>query len=231
MNTPTTTESFLARLKTPPPPQEMERLTTLLSIEATVWAQGFARIAGVDEAGRGPLAGPLVAAAVVLTAPVPGLNDSKRLTASQRETLCSQIMADGHDVGIAIKSAETIDRYGIQQANMSAMLEAVAALRTPPDYVLVDGYALTGLEQPALRVVKGDARSLSIAAASIVAKETRDRMLFQLDMQYPAYGFARHKGYGTREHLDALGTHGPCPEHRRSFAPLAQAEETQQPLL
>jgi len=202
-------------------PAERERLCAMLSIEATLWAQGFSRVAGTDEAGRGPLAGPVVAAAVVLSAPLSGLDDSKRLSATQRESLYDKIMSSGNAVGVSVKSAGEIDRNGIQHANISAMLESVASLSETPDFVLVDGYDLAGLAQPSLRVIKGDARSLNIAAASIVAKVTRDRIMLALDARYPEYGFARHKGYGTREHLAALGALGPCPEHRRSFAPLA----------
>ncbi len=204
---------------------ETTRLEGMLEIEARLWEQGFRRVAGVDEAGRGPIAGPIVAAAVVLAAPLPELNDSKRLSESCRKRLYAQLCDGSHQVGVATVSAQTIDAHGIQQANYRAMLEAIDALPTPPDFVLVDGYALHGLALPAMRVIKGDARSLSIAAASVVAKVTRDALLEALHEQYPQYGFARHKGYGTREHLDALARHGPCPEHRRSFAPLAIAGE------
>lgn len=183
-------------------------------------------IAGVDEAGRGPLAGPIVAAAVVLGAPIDGVDDSKRLTAAQRETLFVEITGGSHAVGIAIVSAERIDEIGIQQANYQAMAQALAALRPAPDFALVDGFAIPGCAVPHCRIIKGDQRSCSIAAASIIAKVTRDRMLLLLDDAHPEYGFARHKGYATAEHLDALKRLGPCPAHRRSFAPLAQRLET-----
>jgi ribonuclease HII len=205
---------------------EEKRLLVMLSLEDALWAQGFACIAGTDEAGRGPIAGPIVAAAVVLKSPLSGLNDSKKISEARREALYEQLLAEGHIVSVAIKSAQEIDRSGIQHANLSAMAESVAGLSPPPDFVLVDGYNLTGVTPPVMRVIKGDARSLSIAAASIVAKVTRDRMLLEMDSTYPGYGFARHKGYGTREHLDALAALGPCPEHRRSFAPIAQKENT-----
>ena len=221
-----TTESFLRQIESTLSLQEKERLTVMLSIEETLWAQGFARIAGTDEAGRGPIAGPIVAAAVVLQSPLSGLNDSKQLSEARREALYAQIFAEKHDVGVAIISAADIDRYGIQHANFAAMIESVGALSQPPDFVLVDGYNLSGLFQPVMRVIKGDARSLNIAAASIVAKVTRDRLLLKMDKSYPGYGFARHKGYGTREHLDALARLGPCPEHRKSFAPLSRKEDT-----
>lgn len=203
----------------------------MLSLEDQLWAQGFGCIAGTDEAGRGPIAGPLVAAAVMLDAPLYGLNDSKQLSEKQRDELYTQLHNGGHAIGVAIKSAHDIDRYGIQQANLSAMAESVAALSPAPEFVLVDGYHLDGLSQQTMRVIKGDSRSLSIAAASIVAKVTRDRILLEMDKQYPGYGFARHKGYGTREHLAALAELGPCPEHRRSFAPLAQQPKDTLPLL
>jgi len=226
-----TIESFLQRSRAIPSLQEKERLRDMLSIEGRLWAQGFGRIAGTDEAGRGPIAGPIVAAAVMLDSPLSGLNDSKQLSEKQREALYEQILAEDHAVGIAIKSAGDIDRCGIQQTNLAAMIEAVAALSPTPDFVLVDGYNLVGLPQPAMRVIKGDSRSLNIAAASIVAKVTRDRILLDMDEKYPGYGFARHKGYGTREHIAALAGLGPCPEHRKSFAPLAQQKKESLSLL
>ncbi|MCK5861101.1 MAG: ribonuclease HII [Candidatus Hydrogenedentes bacterium] len=217
-----TTDFFLEQLKEKVSQKEKKRLRVMLSIEETLWAQGFSRIAGTDEAGRGPLAGPLVAAAAVLKFPIPGLNDSKKLSEARREVLYEQILAEGHAIGVAIKSANDIDQHGIQHSNMSAMLEAVNILPEPPDFILVDGYNLIGLSQPVMRVIKGDARSLNIAAASIVAKVTHDRLLLKIDECYPGYGFTRNKGYGTREHLEAIKTLGPCPEHRMSFAPLAK---------
>lgn len=204
---------------------ELKRLTGMLTHETRLWAQGFRRVAGVDEAGRGPVAGPIVAAAVILAAPIVGLNDSKRLTEAARRRIHDQIMQGGHPVGVSIIPAGEIDARGIQAANYTAMLKAVASLTPQPDFVLVDGYDLHGLYPPATRIIHGDAGSLSIAAASIVAKVTRDRILTALDKQYPQYGFARNKGYGTREHLEALARYGPCPEHRRSFAPLAIARQ------
>ena len=187
---------------------------------------GARAIAGVDEAGRGPLAGPIVAAAVILGGPIDGVDDSKRLTGAQREALFSEITGGAHAVGISIVSAERIDDVGIQRANYQAMTEALQALNPAPDFALVDGFAIPGCAVPHCRIVKGDRRSCSIAAASIVAKVTRDRLLVLLDEAHPEYGFARHKGYGTAEHLEALELHGPCPAHRRSFAPLSQRLET-----
>ena len=207
--------------------QEDDRLETMLAFEYEAMALGFRRVAGVDEAGRGPLAGPIVAAAVVLSAPLRGLNDSKQLTELQRETLFDALEAGGHDIGVGIVESEEIDRMGIQAANYAAMAAAVAGLRVAADYLLVDGFNVPGLVPPQLKLVKGDSRSLSIAAASIVAKVTRDRIMYTLHKQYPEYGFGTHKGYGTEDHLDAIRRLGPCPAHRKSFAPLAQPLETQ----
>lgn len=205
---------------------ERDRLDALLCFEREAGANGFHRIAGVDEAGRGPLAGPIVAAAVVLVDLLPGLNDSKLLTASQREGLYAALREGGHAIGVAGVDAEVIDRIGIQCANYMAMARAVAALDPGADFLLVDGYAIRGCPLPQKRLIKGDRRSASIAAASIVAKVVRDRMMDDLDRQYPDYGFARHKGYATPEHLEALRRRGPCPVHRKSFAPLREAQES-----
>jgi ribonuclease HII len=194
--------------------------------ERDVADAGFVRVAGVDEAGRGPLAGPIVAGAVVLRCTISGLNDSKQLTEHQRETLYTLITDGTHAVGIGIVEADEIDRFGIQCANYRAMLEAVEALSPPPDFLLVDGFEIKGYRGPQKRIIRGDARSVSIAAASIVAKVTRDRIMKQLADVYPQYGFDRHKGYGTAAHLDALRRLGPAACHRRSFAPIAQAPDT-----
>ncbi|GMV99229.1 MAG: ribonuclease HII [Candidatus Hydrogenedentota bacterium] len=207
----------------------MANSVPMWQFEQAAMDMGFHRVAGVDEAGRGPLAGPIVAAAVVLCAPVAGLNDSKQLTEVERDRLFSVLHEGGHAIGIAVISAEEIDRMGIQSANYAAMLQALAALEPAPDHLLVDGYRLPACPVPHQRIVKGDCLSQSIAAASIVAKVTRDRIMLEMDVCYPEYGFARHKGYGTRRHLDALAHWGPCPIHRRSFAPLAcKPQETSQ---
>lgn len=197
-----------------------------LQFEREAWGNGFSHVAGVDEAGRGPLAGPIVAAAVVLAEPIAELDDSKRLTAEQRERLFVRLHEGEHQIGVAVIDAATIDRDGIQSANYAAMAQAAAAIDPTPDFLLVDGFAIRGCSVPQLRLVKGDQRSLSIAAASIVAKVTRDRLMDEFEARFPGYGFIRHKGYGTKEHLAALARLGPCPEHRRSFAPLAQSLET-----
>lgn len=182
-------------------------------------------VAGVDEAGRGPLAGPVVAAAVILDdmQPIAGLADSKALSAARRERLFDEIRAKALCCSIAEASVEEIDRLNILQATLLAMRRAVQGLRLKPTLALVDGNRLPQLEMPAEAIVKGDAKVAAISAASILAKVTRDRWCTQLHDQYPQYGFAGHKGYGTAEHLAALVAHGACPEHRRSFAPVARA--------
>ncbi|MFA7693182.1 MAG: ribonuclease HII [Candidatus Hydrogenedentales bacterium] len=205
---------------------EQQRLCAMLSIENSLWCDGFSNVAGVDEAGRGPLAGPIVAAAVILSEPIPGLNDSKQLTETSRQSLYNCITGGTHVWACASISASEIDRMGIQQANYLAMRKAMEGLSIRPDFLLVDGYNLAGIAVPTMRVVKGDSRSLTIAAASVVAKVTRDTFLRELDTLYPGYGFARNKGYGTLEHRRAIETLGPCPEHRRSFAPFTQKDET-----
>jgi ribonuclease HII len=182
-------------------------------------------LAGVDEAGRGPLAGPVVAAAVILddASPIPGLADSKTLTALQRERLSEQILARALCCSVAQASVEEIDAHNILQATMIAMRRAVEGLRLRPSKVLVDGNRLPRLDVLAEAVVRGDARVRAISAASILAKVHRDRLCQELHREFPHYGFAGHKGYGTREHLDALQRHGACIHHRRSFSPVAAA--------
>ena len=182
-------------------------------------------LAGVDEAGRGPLAGPVVAAAVILddTRPIPGLADSKTLTALQRERLHDQILARALCCSVAHATVEEIDTHNILQATMLAMRRAVEGLRLKPAKVLVDGNRLPVLDVLAEAIVKGDARVKAISAASILAKVHRDKLCQQLHDEFPHYGFAGHKGYGTREHLEALWRHGACVHHRRSFSPVAAA--------
>jgi ribonuclease HII len=181
-------------------------------------------IAGVDEAGRGPLAGPVVAAAVILDDqnPIAGLNDSKKLTALRREKLYDEIRAKALCCSVAQATVEEIDQLNILQATMLAMRRAVEGLRLKPAKVLVDGNRLPVLDVLAEAIVQGDATIPAISAASILAKVTRDRWCAELDQRFPEYGFAGHKGYGTAEHLAALRTHGACPEHRKTFAPVAQ---------
>lgn len=187
----------------------------------------FALVAGVDEAGRGPLAGPVVAAAVMLDprVPIDGLRDSKQLTARARERLAELIREHAYAWSVGRADAGDIDRINILQATLLAMARAVAGLSTNPHHVMVDGLHCPRLSCSVEAVVGGDGRFPSISAASILAKVTRDAEMVELDYRYPQYGFRRHKGYPTREHRDALRQHGPCPYHRRSFAPVRAAIE------
>ena len=182
---------------------------------------------GVDEAGRGPLAGPVVAAAVILppNTPLSGLNDSKKLSPSRRERLATEIRATALAWAVAEASASEIDEWNILRATLRAMARAVAALPVMPDEVLVDGNQAPALEVPVRTIIGGDALEPAIMAASILAKTHRDARLVALEARHPGYGFARHKGYGTAAHLAALARLGPCPEHRRSFAPVRAAIE------
>jgi ribonuclease HII len=182
-------------------------------------------VAGVDEAGRGPLAGPVVAAAVILDdlQPIVGLADSKKLSPARRERLYDEIRAKALCCSVAEASVEEIDRFNILQATLLAMRRAVEGLRLKPVKVLVDGNRLPPLPMMAEAIVKGDSKVAAISAASILAKVTRDRWCDRCHAEYPAYGFDGHKGYGTAVHLAALQAHGPCPQHRRSFAPVANA--------
>lgn len=205
-------------------------LDNRLDFERDLWSRKFTLVAGVDEAGRGPLAGPVVAAAVMLPAAwatsgvdprLTELNDSKQLTEAQRESFF-QIITTHSDIhhAIAIVDAATIDRINILQATHRAMNTALAQLQPQPQHALVDGRPVKSLTLPQTALVKGDSRSYSIAAASVLAKVTRDRMMQELDGQFPGYGFAIHKGYGVPQHLAAIEKLGPCPIHRMSFAPL-----------
>lgn len=202
--------------KSSPEPQALQ--------QSFVWGDP-GLVAGVDEAGRGPLAGPVVAAAVILddNQPIAGLADSKKLSAARRERLFDDIRARALCCSVAMASVEEIDRLNILQATLLAMRRAVEGLRLKPRLVLVDGNRLPVLDVRAEAIVQGDATVQAISAASILAKVTRDRGLQALHDQYPHYGFDQHKGYGTTQHLLALQRWGPCPEHRRSFAPVAEA--------
>ncbi|NDW45842.1 ribonuclease HII [Ruegeria sp. PrR005] len=190
--------------------------------EKALAARGFLRIAGVDEVGRGPLAGPVVAAAVVLNAEaIPeGLNDSKKLT-GKRRGLLSDLLRQAAEVAVGQASVDEIEQYNILRASHMAMRRAVEALDPPPDFLLIDGNMIPqGIDIPAQPVVKGDTRSVSIAAASIVAKTWRDRVMVDLAQQHPGYGWERNAGYPTPEHRAALQHLGPTPHHRRSFKPV-----------
>jgi ribonuclease HII len=196
-----------------------------LEFEDGLRASGFLRVAGVDEAGRGPLAGPVVAAAVLLPEGFahPRLNDSKKLSEKVRLALFTELL-DAPEVKSAIVEVgpEEIDRLNILRATHEAMRRAVAQLHPAPDHVLIDGLPVRPFPKPQTALVGGDGLSLSIAAASVLAKVTRDRLMLALDAAYPQYAFAQHKGYGTALHLARLQKHGPCPAHRRSFAPVSQ---------
>jgi ribonuclease HII len=199
------------------------RIFPQLTVEQELWRQGLAIVAGVDEVGMGPLAGPVVAAAVVFPAHVSleslpqGVRDSKTLTAKARERIEPEIRQAAIGVGIGLLDVEEIDRLNIYQAGLKAMRLALAQLPTPPDHVLIDGRSLPDLPQPQTTFIKGDRDIYSIAAASVVAKVYRDRLMRALHERYPHYGFARHMGYGTVAHREAIRQFGPCPAHRKSF--------------
>ena len=199
-------------------PKRRKQVPTL-DIEETYWSQGLECIAGVDEAGRGPLAGPVVAGAVILPKGlfIEGVNDSKKLSANQRERLFHEIYRRALSVGIGVVSHQVIDRINIYQASILAMRKAVEKLSLSPAIILADGNSFKHETLRYHNVIDGDALSLTIAAASIVAKVTRDSLMREYHEQFPLYGFDRHKGYGTKLHIDALRQHGLCPIHRRSF--------------
>lgn len=195
------------------------------TFEFALQARGLCRIAGIDEAGRGPLAGPVAAAAVILPNhfTCPGLDDSKKITARNRELLYERITKDdGISWSVATASREEIDRINILKATHLAMRRAVEGLAITPDHCLIDGLPVKNFPFPHDGIVKGDGLSLSIAAASIIAKVTRDRIMRGLDQEFPQFGFAKHQGYGTKEHLEALRIYGPCCHHRRTFQPVSQ---------
>jgi len=183
-------------------------------------ARGFRRIAGLDEAGRGPLAGPVVASAVILPEDfmLPGLRDSKKLSSLQRDRFFEEINRRAVAIGIGVVDSDLIDRINILQATILAMRRALDGLAVTPDYLLIDALFLPGVEIPQNPVIHGDDLSQSIAAASVVSKVSRDRMMLEFDRLYPEYKFCSHKGYGTSEHLRALARYGPCPIHRYSFS-------------
>ena len=212
----------------------MAKFWNRLSYECELWKQGYSRVAGVDEAGCGPLAGPVVAAAVIfpeswletgLPARFRGLNDSKQLTEEEREKFFERIQADPQvHSAIAVVDVETIDRINIRQAAWQGMNRALDQLQPRPEHVLVDGLRIRWLAYQQTPLVQGDAKSYSIAAASVLAKVTRDRMMRELDIQFPGYGFAEHKGYSTPKHFAAIEKLGACAIHRKSFAPFKPKE-------
>mgnify|MGYP001141845532 CR=1 FL=1 len=191
----------------------------LLKYEKELYKQGIKFICGVDEVGRGPLVGPVVAAAVILPINyhLDGLNDSKKLSEKKRDELFDVIKEEALSYGIGIVSPERIDEINILQATYEAMREAVNKLSVKPDILLNDAVTIPGIDVKQIPIIKGDAKSLSIASASILAKVTRDRLMTEYDSLYPEYGFARHKGYGTKVHIEAIKEYGPCPIHRRTF--------------
>jgi ribonuclease HII len=194
-----------------------------LSFEQPLWAAGLSGVAGIDEAGRGPLAGPVAAAVVVfppnagLTVELAGVRDSKQMTPSQRQAACPRIQAAALGFALGFAEAAEIDNLGILPATRLAAWRALQALPFAPDHLLLDALFLPDVDLPQTALIKGDRRSLSIAAASVLAKTARDARLEALEQEYPGYGFARHKGYGTAAHRVALQQLGPCPQHRRSF--------------
>jgi ribonuclease HII len=199
--------------------EEKARVYEMQAIEREKRKDGFQYIAGVDEAGRGPLAGPVYAAAVILPEDIfiEGINDSKKLSEKKREALFDEICQKAIAYSICSVDEKRIDKINILNATFEAMNEAVNSLQTTPDYVLIDGNRIKGMEIPHETIVKGDAKSISIAAASILAKVSRDRFISAMAEKYPEYGFEKHKGYGTAAHNEAILKYGPCPIHRRTF--------------
>lgn len=199
--------------------KEEKRLEDMLKIEKELYKKGYNLIAGVDEAGRGPLCGPVVAAAVILpkNKKIEGVNDSKKLSEKKREQLYDKIMDEAIAVGIGISDVDVIEDVNILNATKLAMIDAIKNLNKSPEYILIDGNQMIDIDILATTVISGDAKSESIAAASIIAKVTRDRMLCEYDIKYPEYGFAKHKGYGTKAHIEAIKTYGLTPIHRPSF--------------
>ena len=198
---------------------EQERLKHMLEIEESLYEKGYKLVCGVDEAGRGPLCGPVVAAAVILKPGqmIDGVNDSKKISEKKREKLYEDIMASALAVGVGMSDVDVIEEVNILNATKLAMKQAINNLKVQPEYVLIDGNQMIDITIDAETVVSGDAKSESIAAASIIAKVTRDRMLLEWDKEYPEYGFAKHKGYGTKAHIEAIGKYGLTPLHRKSF--------------
>lgn len=194
-----------------------------LELETTLKAAGIKLVAGVDEAGRGAWAGPVVAAAVILPEQMPeklGINDSKQLTPAQRDRLFVKIEELAVAVGVGVIAVEEVDKLGVAQATYVAMAQAVDGLRAKPEFILVDGFKVNFAQAPSSGIIYGDQKSVSIAAASIVAKVVRDRLMVELHNKYPRFGFAIHKGYGTALHQERIAKHGICPAHRKSFAPV-----------
>ncbi len=199
--------------------EEIDRLENLSSFEREAYNAGYNLIAGVDEAGRGPLAGPVVASAVILPKGIyiPSIDDSKKLSEKKREQLYEVISKEAISIGIGIVDEKTIDEINILQAAIKAMKIAIGQLNIKPDFILVDAVSLADLNIPQKAIIKGDSKSISIAAASIIAKVTRDRLMCEYHKKYPMYKFISNKGYGTAKHLEMLKRYGPCEIHRRTF--------------
>jgi ribonuclease HII len=211
----------------PSPRTVVRREAGLYALERALQRKGFPLVAGADEAGRGACAGPLVVAAAILPATrrgeVPGLADSKLLTALARDRVYDEVVARALAYAVVVIPADDVDRRGLHVSNVAGMRRAFAALDVRPDYALTDGFPVTGLGVPGLAVWKGDRVAACVAAASVLAKVTRDRIMIEMDNEYPVYGFAEHKGYVTDEHTAALNSHGPCQQHRFSYANVAAA--------
>jgi len=204
--------------------RQAARMGVLLRIERDLWRAGISLVAGVDEVGVGPLAGPVVAAAVIIPEGMRlrGVDDSKKLTAALREVLATEIAARALGIGVGVVEVADIDRLNIYRAALEAMRRAVLALPFTPEHIVVDARRIPEIDVPQTALIHGDGRSFSVAAASIVAKVARDRMMRDLDVLYPHYGFRDNMGYGTPVHLAAIDQHGPSPVHRRSFAPVRE---------
>lgn len=200
-----------------------------LTEEQSLWRQGYHFIAGIDEVGRGALAGPVAAGAVILPLDVDvslldGVRDSKELTPAQRESLAPRIQETALAFGVGMMSSELVDELGIVEATRRAMALAIEQLYLSPQFLLIDALKLPRIDLPQKAIIDGDKLSLSIACASIIAKVTRDYLMMEMDSRFPGYGFAHHKGYGTPEHMECLDRLGPCPIHRKTFAPIAQGK-------
>jgi ribonuclease HII len=202
--------------------KENNRLKTLCRYEEEMFALGYELIGGIDEAGRGPLAGPVVACAVILpkNAKIPGIDDSKKLSPNMREKLCKIISNIVIDWGVGIVNEQTIDKVNILQATYLAMEKAIKSLKEKPQFLLVDGSRIPHIDIPQKPIINGDQLSISIQAASILAKVIRDRIMIEYDKEFPQYGFAKHKGYGTAFHIESIKKYGICKIHRKSFEPI-----------
>lgn len=207
--------------------EELQRIQTISQYENDLYSKGAKYIAGIDEVGRGPLAGPVVTCAVILpqNCNILGINDSKKLSESKREELYIKIKEEAFAISLAMSNVETIDNINILQATLKAMSESINKLSITPDYVLADAVTIPNIKVKQRGIIKGDSKSISIGAASIIAKVTRDHMMAEFDKIYPEYGFAKNKGYGTEEHIAAIKKHGLCPIHRKTFVKNIQIDD------